>query len=116
MRREIVFAAVLAGCNDPTASIEITAMRGSRDAAGHVVADTDVVGHESLGHDVGTYCLLVTFPGEADFTSCNDDLRDGDRKTLRAVSLGSPDPGASISIRVRLGANDTVGSLAAPPR
>jgi hypothetical protein len=121
MARELVFAfvfiaSVAPACDEPTATIEIKEIRGSRDAAGHVIADTDIVGHDSLGRGIGTYCLLVTFPGEAQSSSCNDDLRDGDRKTLRAVSQGSPDPGASISIAVRLGAIDAMGSLAAPPR
>jgi hypothetical protein len=118
-RRLVVFvvsALASSACNDPDASIEITATRTARDPVRHVIFEVDLLGHESLGRNVGTYCTHVTFTGQADAVDrCDADLHDGDRKTLRFVSENVPDPGSLCAVRVRLGAVDTLGGDAAPP-
>jgi hypothetical protein len=106
----------LSGCDDPDAGIEITETRTTRDPARHVIFEIDVLAHESLGKNVGTYCTEVTFVGQAAPTDrCDSDLHDGDRKTLRFVSENVPAPGSGCSVRIRLGAVDTLGGDAAPP-
>jgi hypothetical protein len=105
----------LSGCDDPDAGIEITKTRTERDPARHVIFEVDVLAHESLGKNVGTYCTEATFVGQASpIDRCDSDLHDGDRKTLRFVSENVPDPGSACTVRIRLGAIDTVGSDAAP--
>jgi len=112
-------ALVLAGiaataCEGPRASIEIEAMRVSRDGGNHVVAEADLLAHDQLGGSVGTYCSQVSFPGETPVEACDADLEDGDRRTLRWVSLGTPSVGGTVAVRVRLGNVDNQRSLGAP--
>jgi hypothetical protein len=116
-RSAVVTALVVQGCTGPGASVEIEDANATRDGGGHVVVDVDVQAHELLGGNVGTYCARVSFSGQSNRSvQCGQDLRDGDKKTVRVVSEGDPDPGSNINIDVQLGTVSAVWDLAAPPR
>jgi hypothetical protein len=105
----------LVRCNEPGASITIKDARAWRDAERRVVVDIDVIAHEALGDNIGTYCTRVTFTGQAvPAEQCSADLTDPDTKTIRVRSDGDLPAGAAINVRVRLGAVDQGRSLAAP--
>lgn len=113
MRGVVLFVLTLAACEGPRASIEIEDARVSRDAANKVVAELDILAHDQLGGSVGLYCSQATFPGEPPIDRCDADLEDGDRRTLRWVSTGTPGPGV-VNVRVRLGNVDNQRSLGFP--
>jgi len=122
MRAALVMLAIAFGmaamaCDGPGASIEITDARAFRGADNRVVLDVDLRAHEALGGSVGIYCTRVTFAGQGNPAEvCSADLEGGDTKTVRLVSDGDLEPGAAITIRVRLDRTDVGRSLAAPPR
>ena len=78
------------------------------------MAEVDLLAHDQLGGKVGIYCTQVTFPGETPIEACDADLEDGDRRTIRWVSLGTPAPGGLVNMRVRLGSVDDQRTLGAP--
>jgi hypothetical protein len=113
-----LFAALLGAgaCGDPGAAVEIRDAQASRDAVRRVVVDVELLARESLGGNVGTYCVRVTFTGQAEpREQCSTDLQDGDTKVIRFTSDGDLPPNVPINIRVRLGSVDVGRSLAAPP-
>lgn len=105
---------LLLACEGPRASIEIEDARVSRDEGNKVVAEVDLLAHDQLGGSVGTYCTKVVFPNETPVEACSADLEDGDRRTIRWVSLREPPPGALVNVRVRLGSVDTERFLGSP--
>lgn len=107
-------ALALGACDAPRATVGVTDARASRDAAGRVVVVVELQASEGLGGNVGSYCVRVSFAGEADREDCRADLEDGDTVTLRFVSSGALPAGAAIGVRVRLGAVDVRRTLAAP--
>lgn len=117
MRRALISSSLvlaLAACEGPRASIDIEDARVSRDEGGKIVAEVDLLAHDQLGGSVGNYCTQVVFATEAPVERCDADLEDGDRRTMRWVSLGEHPPGTFVNVRVRLGAVDTQRLLVAP--
>lgn len=117
MRRlALLLASTLAlGCSDPRAGLELTDARAWRADDGRVVVDVDLLAHEGLGGNIGTYCTRVTFqwqdhPAEV----CRADLEDGDTATVRLLSDARLGEGTLITVRVRHAAVDQTRTLAAP--
>lgn len=106
MRAQLFIVAALVGaCSGPRASIEIEDAHSAflGDGTHKVVVTVDVLAHDQLGGNIGTYCTSVTFAGQTDVERvCADDLSDGDRKTVRIVSEGDIGDSDSINIVVRL--------------
>jgi hypothetical protein len=111
------WALAAASCaDDPGAALEIVDARSARDpGTRRVSVDVDLRARESLGGNIGVYCVRTTFAGQAEpRETCAADLEDGDLKTLRFVSDGEVAAGAAIQVRARLGATDAERFLAAP--
>lgn len=116
MRALVAASLVFAlACDGPHAGVEITGARAARVEGDRVVVDVDVRAYESMGQNIGVYCVRATFPHQPrPAEECRADLRDGDTRTFRLTSDGpvwSADP---IVVRVRHAATDTVRHLAVP--
>lgn len=113
--RRLALLLLTCACNDPGATLEITDIRTGRLPDRRVLVDIDVLAHEFLGDNIGTYCTRMTFTGEPNFVEhCSADLEDGDTKTIRFISERDLPPGALLTVRIRLGKQETRRDLAAP--
>ena len=111
----LLAAALMAvACDEPDSGVDIVDSRIFR-ADGRVVVEVELLAHERLGDNVGTYCTRVTFTGQTNvFEECHADLEDGDSRTIRATSEFNLDEGTLVVVRVRHAARDVGRSLLAP--
>lgn len=100
-----VLLLLLAACSGTLAQIEIRDVRVARvsDTDRHVAVEVDVRATEGGGGNLGRYCVDVSFPGDSVLQRvCQQDLTDGDVRTIRLVSEAETGAGASLVITARL--------------
>lgn len=104
MRLLALLAVTALSCAGNRASIEIEDARASwvnLAVTRHVYVDVDLLAHDQLGGNIGWYCATLRIPGQNDVIVCDDDLSDGDRKTLRLESASDVGDAVPINISVR---------------
>lgn len=100
----LAIAALGLSCSGSRASIEIEDARAgwvNLAVNRHVYVDIDVLAHDQLGGNIGTYCAGLVIPAEETVHVCDDDLSDGDRKTVRLESTGDVADGVAIGANIR---------------
>lgn len=110
-----------ASCSGSRSSIEIEDARSSwvnLSANRHIYVDIDVLAHDQLGGSIGPYCATLVIPFQSNVRVCDDDLSDGDRKTVRVESGGDVTDGVKIGVILgNAGVNigrDLIGPVASP--
>lgn len=118
MRRVFLLLPLLVGCSGPLALIEIRDVRVARvsDSDRHVAVEVDVRATEGGGGNLGRYCVDANFPGDTVLQrTCEQDLTDGDVRTIRLVSQAETGAGASIVVTARLASYIDSETRLAPP-
>jgi len=105
MRRALFFSALVgvAACDDPLSQINLEDIRLSSTTDKHLIVEVDVRATEAGGRNIGNYCVEITFPGQTNIQRvCNNDLTDGDTRTVRIVSDAVIATGGTVLVAARL--------------
>lgn len=116
--RRVLLLLLLSACSGTLAQIEIRDVRVARvsDTDRHVAVEVDVRATEGGGGNLGRYCIDVDFPGDTVIQRvCQQDLTDGDVRTVRIVSQIETGAGASLVVTARLANYIDSETRLAPP-
>jgi len=119
MRRLALVLIAFAGlsCSGTRASIEIedahvswTNLKVNR----HINVDVDLLAHDQLGGNIGQYCLTLNINFQDNVHFCDDDLADGDRRTVRMESVADISDSYGFNVILRHAGLNIGRDLVAP--